>query len=170
MHRDAVFLHAPRGAIPAIVDATRCVSRQFSISLMVTGGTLMLGGASAATVQPIIDAIGARRWIPLVAPPVRLLCEPGGGSVAMVRLPAADRGHDLQWLVDTGGDIGADIVAVAVGRQINGMVSGAPVTALHPETETFCDMIAIRVSPDRATSMRALVAMGGCVHVGGRDC
>ena len=38
MHPDAVFLHVPRCVIPVIVDATRCVSRQFSISVMVSGG------------------------------------------------------------------------------------------------------------------------------------
>jgi len=88
----------------------------------------------------------------------------------MIRLPAADRGHDLQWLVDTGGDLDADVVAMAVGRHINGMVSGAPVLALHPDTEAYCDMVAVRISPDRSTSMRALVAMGGCLHIQGRDC
>ncbi len=137
---------------------------------MVSGGSLLLGGAAAALVQPIIDAIGARRWVPLVAPPVRLLCEPSSDGVAMVRLLAADRGHDLQWLVDTGGDLDVDVVAVAVGRHINGIVSGAPVFALHPDTEAYCDMIAVRVSPDRSTSMRALVAIGGCIQVNGRDC
>ena len=103
-------------------------------------------------------------------PPVRLLCEPSSDGAAMIRLPAADRGHDLQWLVDTGGDLDADVVAMAVGRHINGMVSGAPVLALHPDTEAYCDMVAVRISPDRSTSMRSLVAMGGCLHIQGRDC
>ena len=72
MHRDAVLLQVPRGALPVLVEATRCVSGHLPISVMVTGGTLMLGGAPAAKVQPMIDATGARRWIPAVAPPVRL--------------------------------------------------------------------------------------------------
>ena len=69
MHRDAVFLQIPRGAVPVVVDTVICVSQQFSVSVMLSGGTLMLGGATAALLQPIIDAIGARRWVPLVAPP-----------------------------------------------------------------------------------------------------
>jgi len=165
-------LNVPRGAMPVIVDTARCVTHQFPISVMITGGMLILGGASPATVQPLLDVIGARRWIPAVAPPARLVCEPGDSRFARVCLPAADRGHDLQWLVDSGGDIGADEdeVASAVGRQIHGMVAGAPVVALHPDTDVYADMVTVRVPPDRAAAMRALASTGLCIHVAGREC
>ena len=64
----------------------------------------MVARASPAMVHPVIDAIGARRWIPGIAPPTRFVCEPTEVSSMgeRVGLVAADRGHDLQWLIDAG--------------------------------------------------------------------
>jgi hypothetical protein len=89
-------------------------------------------------VRPILEGTAAEQWLGRLQQPVRILCEPdnaGRPHEAWMRLPAADRGHDLQWLVDTGGDIEADQVARALGAQIGAMVTATPVNALHPDTE-----------------------------------
>jgi hypothetical protein len=73
-------------------------------------------------------------------------------------------------MVDTGGDIDADDVARAIGVQVGRVVTAAPVYALNPDTDSFSDMLTVRVPPDRAATMRDLVAVGTTVYVNGRDC
>ncbi len=101
------------------------------------------------------------------------LCRTRGQLItddAWVRLPAADRGHDLQWLVDTGGDLDADPVARTMGNLIGAMVSSTPVNAPHPDSDAFGDMVAVRVPTDRAAAVRALAASDMGLTIAGRRC
>ena len=79
--------------------------------------------------------------------PIRYVKEPGDdrANIEWVRVPAADKGADLQWLVDTGGDRDADGVARAVGRRLATAASGTPVWAQHPDTGAYGHMVAVRV-------------------------
>ena len=93
-------------------------------------------------------------------PAVRFVCEMQAGHgtpAAYVRIPLADRGHDLQWLIDTGGDIEADHVARSLSTMIGGAVAAAPVVALHPDTESYSPMVPVRVTAALARAMRAMV-------------
>jgi hypothetical protein len=97
----------------------------------------------------MLEGTTADRWIGRLFPAVQLVCEPSSTARegdAWIRIPLAERGHDLQWLVDAGGDLDADMVARAVGRRIGAIVSGTPVNALHPDTEVFTDLVAVRTS------------------------
>ena len=80
---------------------------------MVAAGTLMLGNDSPTLVEPMLDEIGARSWMNRLMIPMRYAREPGDvrGGMEWVRIVVADKGADLQWLVDTGGDHDADGVA-----------------------------------------------------------
>jgi hypothetical protein len=173
MHRDGVLLALPRGAIPAVVEGVRYMAATFLVSVMIVGGMVILGGVTLATVDPILEGTTAGRWLGGVHLPVRLLWEPEDRErphEAWIRLAAADRGHDLQWLIDTGGDLEAYQVARALGDQIGAMVTAAPVNAMHPDTEEFSDMVAVRTSTDRAATVRAMVASGTALLVEGRRC
>ena len=97
----------------------------FPVSAMMVGGTLTLGGVTPAMISLVIEGTTAGQWMGRLHLPVRILCEPDNP----VRL------HDLQWLVDTGGDLEADQVARALGDQIGAMVTATPVNAMHPDTE-----------------------------------
>ena len=104
--------------------------------------------------------------------PMRYARAPGDGRGGMewARLTAADRGADLQWLVETGGDHDADRMAEAVGRRLGAAVSGSPVWAQHPDTGAFCHMIAIRAQAGQAAEMRALAATDQAIHITGAEC
>ncbi|MFM7983515.1 MAG: hypothetical protein ACKPKO_29735, partial [Candidatus Fonsibacter sp.] len=83
---------------------------------------------------------------------------------------AAAKGHDLQWLIDTGGDLSADGVAREVGRMIAAPITAAAVNAMNPDSGEFVDMILIRVPAGQVNAMHALMAAGSGVHVYGRRC
>ena len=119
-YRDAVVAPAPRGAIPAAIEGFKRVIADIPITAMIAAGTLMLGNVGPAMVEPILDEIGCRGWNNRLTTPMRYVKEPGGdsGNAEWVRIVAADRGADLQWLVDTGGDHDADGVARARGRML----------------------------------------------------
>ena len=173
MHRDAVVLTLPRGAIPAVMDGVRRMAASFPVSGMVMAGAVVLGGTSPALVAPMLEGTTADKWIGRLFPAVRLVCEAGstsGDGDEWIRIPLAERGHDLQWLVDTGGDIDADLVARTVGNLIGGMVAGAPVNALHPDSDAFGDMVAVRVPTDRATAIGELAASDMGLTITGRRC
>ena len=87
---------------------------------MVAASTLMIGNISPAMVEPILDEIGVRRWTNKLMTPMRNLKGPRDDRTDMewVRVIAADKGADLQWLVDTGGDHDAGGVARAIGRRL----------------------------------------------------
>ena len=86
-----------------------------------------------------------RQWMKRLMAPARYAREPdcGDGNGEWVRLTAADRGADLQRLVDTGGDHNADSIARAVGRRLGTVVAGAPVSAQRPGTGAFEHMVAV---------------------------
>ena len=72
-------------------------------------------------VEPILDERGVRQWMGQLLAPIRRTKEPSGegqGGGEWIRLPTADRGADLQWLIETGGDHDADNIARAVGRML----------------------------------------------------
>ena len=97
-----------------MVEGVRMMADNCPISAMIVGGMVALGGAAPATVAPILEGTTASQWTGRMHLPVRVMCEPDDPRrphEAWIRLPAADRGHDLQWLVDTGGDLDADDVA-----------------------------------------------------------
>jgi hypothetical protein len=155
------------------LEGVRRLAASFPISGMVMAGAVVLGGTSPALVAPVLEGTTAGRWIGRLFPAVRMVCEPSNTTRegdAWVRVPLAERGHDLQWLVDTGEDLDADLVARTVGRQIGAMVSGTPVNALHLDTEVLTDMVAVRTSTDRAAALRSMVATGGHLIVAGRRC
>ena len=68
--------------------------------------------------------------------PIRCTREPGDGDSnnEWARLIAADRGADLQWQIDTGGDHDAERIARSVGRRLGAAVTGVPVWAQHPDS------------------------------------
>ncbi|MFM7983417.1 MAG: hypothetical protein ACKPKO_29245, partial [Candidatus Fonsibacter sp.] len=143
-YRDAVIIPAPRRAFAALIEGLRQVGTRFPISAMIAGSAVWVGGLTPAMVAPVMDTLGVDQWMGRIHRPVRIEQEannagPHGGVVA--RLSAADKGQDLQWLVDTGGDIDADEVGCALGSLIGAAVSSAPVNALHPDSGIFADMV-----------------------------
>ena len=87
-----------------------------------------------------------------------------------VRVIAADKGADLQWLVDTGGDHDAGGVARAIGRRLGAATSGTPVWAQHPDTGAYGHTVAVRVPAGRAAEMRAMAAAAQTLHIQGTEC
>ena len=132
----------------------------------------MTGNVSPTMVGPMQEETGARRWMNNLMVPMRYAREPegGDGSADWARLTAADRGADLQWLVDTGGGHEADSIAGAVGRRLWTMVTGAPVWAQHPDTGAFERMLAVRVPAGQAAEMRAIVVAAQTLYMGGGEC
>jgi hypothetical protein len=97
--------------MPAFIEGVRTMASSFPVSAMIVGGLIIFGGVTPAMVRPVLEGTVAEQWLGRLQQPVRILCEPddpGRPHEAWMRLPAADRGHDLQLLVDTGGDIEAD--------------------------------------------------------------
>ena len=119
---------------------------------------MLLGNVSPTMVEPIHYEMGARQWMNKLVGPISHTREPNGeGQVGeWVRLPAADQGADLQWMADTGGDHDADSIAQAIGRMLGTTVAGAPVWAQRPDADTCEHMVAVRVPPGQAATIRAM--------------
>ena len=102
---------------------------------MLAAGTLMIGNVSPTMVEPVLEKIGCRGWNSRLTTPMRYVKEPGDGRhMEWIRVIAADKGADLQWLVDTGGDHDADGAARAIGGVLGTTASGTPVWAQRPDT------------------------------------
>ncbi|MFM7982177.1 MAG: hypothetical protein ACKPKO_22945, partial [Candidatus Fonsibacter sp.] len=146
---------------------------RFSISGMVAGGTLWVAGLAPAMVEPVLEVMEDQAWMGRVHEPLRIVVEPGAVAspgCTWVRMVSAEKGHDFQWLVDTGGDLPAEELARAIGRILGATVGPALVNAMHPDTGRFSDMVLIKIAAGQATVMRALADTWAGLHVAGRVC
>ncbi|MFM7990213.1 MAG: hypothetical protein ACKPKO_63950, partial [Candidatus Fonsibacter sp.] len=140
---------------------------------MISGGSLWIGGLTPTIARPVLEATDVQQWLTRLQEPVRLNVEPGvpgRDDTTWVRLTAAAKGHDLQWLIDTGGDLPADDVAREIGRVVSAPVTAAPVNAMDLDSGSFSDMVLVRVTAGQIGAMNALMTTGNGVYIRGRQC
>ena len=71
-HRDAVLLHLPHGALPAVLEALRARGTLQRHAGIMVGGALALGSLSAAQADAVLQLDCITRWQRGATPAVRL--------------------------------------------------------------------------------------------------
>ena len=167
----AIHIPAPPASCPAMVAALRPPLEALGGKpAMVAGGVAVLG-VLPALADATLESAGIQEWTRAAFPPRRLHFATGnagyGQGCGQFRLSQPGEGHELTWLVHTGGQWSEARVGAALQGALGRAVFVTAVEARVPGGDTYDDMLMVRLPDATATeALRCLASGAGGLRVG----
>ena len=165
---DPIVIPSARASVAALVCALRGVVACAGGRVIIAGGGVGVIGIAPALAGGVLDRAEAVVDLGSFNAPRRMMFAAlAGRGVGDCRVVDAQGGHELRWLVRTGGQWSEDLIGGEVQRRIR-----RDVQAMRVHAETLggrVERMVMITLPDRAAleRMRGLVAEGGALRVKG---
>ena len=128
----AIHIPVGVGSVPALCTALLAALARIGGRVVPAAGGVVILGVLPAMTDACFDLAGVQEWCTPVTPACRLLFLQGGAGHGRFRFAGPTEGHELSWLVRTGGQWTEARVGLKIQGRLGRAVYVLPVTARVP--------------------------------------